>query len=70
MFHSFHFAIAFNALIHHSFCLYSTNQIIWPILKMNVTAANLSVLYKSVKHVDDALVHFENKVCCRNNSTF
>ena len=32
-------------------------------------AANLSVLYvyESVKHVDDTLVHFENKVCCGNN---
>ena len=32
-------------------------------------AANLSVLYvyESVKHVDDTLVHFENKVCCGTN---
>ena len=31
-------------------------------------AANLSVLYvyESVKHVDETLVHFENKVCCGN----
>ena len=30
-------------------------------------AANLSVIYESVKHVDDTLVHFENKVCCGTN---